>query len=198
VKERIVIEWEYKNLTLEFEDVASVEYRPIKRKRSYRLVILRKTIMVKEGQKLLVPDISYFFYLTNDRKTSDLGIVFESNDRCNQENLIGQLKSGMDTLRMPLDNLYSNLVCMIAASLAWTLKSWSALFLSAEEDKQEEIRRKDRLLRMEFTTFLQAMVAIPAQILRSGRRTIIRFLNINDWTETFFRLYETIRLPQRE
>ena len=48
-------------------------------------------------------------------------------------------------------------------------------------------------MKMEFATFLQAMIAIPAQIIRSGRQTIVRLLNVNDWTATFFRLVEKLR-----
>jgi len=193
VKERIVTEREYKNFRLEHEDIAEVEYRPTKCKKSYRLVILRKTISVRRGQKLLMPEIRYFFYLTNDREQSAAAIVFESNDRCNQENLIGQLKSGMNALRMPLDNLNSNGLYLVAACLAWTLKSWSALWLAVDGRKREEKRRKERLMKMEFATFLQAMIAIPAQIIRSGRQTIVRLLNVNEWTATFFQLVEQLR-----
>ena len=192
VKERIVIEREYKNLTLEHEDIAEVEYCPTKCKKSYRLVICRKTISVKRGQKLLMPETRYFFYLTNDREQSAEAIVFESNERCNQENLIGDLKS-MSALRMPLDNLNSNWLYLVAACLAWSLKSWSALWLAVDGRKREEKRRKERLMKMEFATFLQAMIAIPAQIIRSGRQTIVRLLNMNDWTATFFQLTEQLR-----
>ena len=192
VKERIVIEREYKNLTLEHEDIAEVEYKPTKCEKSYRLVILRKTISVKRGQKLLMPEIRYFFYITNDREQSAAAIVFESNKRCNQENLIGNLK-GMNALAMPLDNLNSNWVYLIAACLAWSLKSWSALWLAVDSRKREEKYRKERLLKMEFATFLQAMMTLPAQIVRSGRQTIVRLLNVNDWTATFFQLVEQLR-----
>jgi hypothetical protein len=34
-----------------------------------------------------------FFYITNDRTTPASEIVFLANDRCDQENLIGQLLS---------------------------------------------------------------------------------------------------------
>ena len=74
-----------------------------------------------------------------------------------------------------------------------SLKSWSALWFAEDGRKREAKRRKERLLRMEFATFLQAMIAIPAQIVRSGRQTIVRLLNVNDWTATFFRLVETLR-----
>jgi hypothetical protein len=167
-------------------------------------VILRKTISVKQGQEMLFPEIRYFFYITNDREQSAAGIVFESNKRCNQENLIGNLKS-MSAMRMPLDNLHSNWVYLIAACLAWSLKSWSALWLVVDGRKHEEElfgrstgnRRKERLLKMEFATFLQAMMTLPAQIVRSGRQTIVRLLNVNDWTATFFQLVEQLRPARR-
>ena len=37
----------------------------------------------------------YFFYITNDWETPADEIVFLANDRCNQENLIAQLKGGV-------------------------------------------------------------------------------------------------------
>jgi Transposase DDE domain. len=197
VKEKIVIERGYKNLVLEHEDIAVVEYSPTKCKKSYRLVICRKTISVKRGQALLIPETRYFFYLTNDREQSASEIVFESNDRCNQENLIGQLKSGMSAMRMPLDNLNSNWMYLVTACLAWTLKSWTALWLAVDSRKREEKRRKDKLLKMEFATFLQAIIMIPAQVIHSGRQTIVRLLNGNNWTATFFQLVKQLKPATR-
>jgi hypothetical protein len=188
VKEKIVTERCFRNLILEYEDIAEIDYRPAACNRNYRLVILRKTITVKKGQELLFPEIRHFFYLTNDRAKSATEIVFDANSRCNQENLIGQLKSGMKALSMPLDNLYSNWMYLVSSCLAWTLKSWTALWLVNDGRRREEVRRKDRLLKMEFVTFLQAMITIPAQILRSGRQAVVRLLSVNAWTSTFFRL----------
>jgi hypothetical protein len=197
VKEGIVIERGYRNLVLEREDVAEVEYQPTKCQQPFRLIMLRKTILVKKGEELLFPEIRYFFYITNHPTKSKEEVVFDSNKRRNQENLIGQLKSGMKALRMPLNTLESNWVYLMAGALAWSLKSWTALFIVTDDRKPEEIHRKNRLLKMEFVTFLQAFILIPAQIIWSGRQTIVRFLNINDWTPTFFRLYESLRYFRR-
>lgn len=194
IKEKIVEERGYRNISTFFEHAAEVRYRPGKCGKEYRLVILSKTLTVKEGQRLLLPEVRYFFYLTNDWDQSKEEIIAESNSRCDQENLIGQLKSGFHATKMPLDDLESNWAYMIGASLAWTLKAWSALILPGPADDS----RKKRLLGMEFATFLQAMVMIPAQILTSGRRIVVRFLNVNEWTETFFRLNEALRHPLRE
>jgi hypothetical protein len=49
--------------------------------------------------------------------------VFSANDRCDQENLIAQLKSGVHALSTPVDDLVSNWAYMVMASLAWTLKA---------------------------------------------------------------------------
>ena len=193
VKEKIIEEREYRNYVLEHEDVAVVNYRPTACKRDYRLVILRKTITVKKGQKLLLPEIRYFFYITNDCDRSPAEIVFESNARCNQENLIAQLKSGMKALHCPLNTLDANLMYMVCVSLSWSLKAWLALWTASESNDKERIQRRDRLLKMEFPTFLQAMINIPVQILQSGRRTVVRLLSINCWTETFFELVDSIR-----
>ena len=43
-------------------------------------------------------------------------IVFSANDRCDQENLIAQLKSGVHALTTPVDDLVSNWAYMVMAS----------------------------------------------------------------------------------
>ena len=91
-------------------------------------------------------DIVYFFYLTNKRDIPVEEIVWESNERCNQENLIAQLKSGVHALETPLDNLLSNWAYMVMASLAWSLKAWFGLVLTekgrwASKHKAEKLSR---------------------------------------------------------
>jgi hypothetical protein len=199
VKKKIVEKRGFRNLILEHEDVADIEcYRPTRCKKGYRLIILRKTITVKKGQKYLIPETRYFFYLTNDYEQSASAIVFESNERCNQENLLSQLKSGMNALSMPLNTLTANWVYLVAGCLAWSLKCWTALFLVQDGRQREEMKRRDRLLKMEFSSFLQAMIMIPAQILHSGRQVVVRLLNVNDWTATFFRLVDQFRRVRLE
>jgi hypothetical protein len=198
VKQRIVREREFENIRLQKEHVAEFEYRPTKCKRSYRVVVLRKTLSVERGQRLLFPRIDYFFYITNDRRSSLAEIVFEANGRCNQENLIGQLKTGVKALAMPVDNVLSNWAYAVMASLAWTLKAWSALVLPetgrwANKHREE----KQTLLKMEFPAFLQAFIQMPAQIVRTGRRIVYRLLSWNPWQHVFFRLLDQLRLPLR-
>ena len=83
------------------------------------MIVLRKNISHEKGEKRLFDEIRYFFYITNDRKIKAEGVVFEANDRCDQENLIAQLAGGVRALSAPVDNLLSNWAYMVATALAW-------------------------------------------------------------------------------
>ena len=186
VKERIVIEREYENTKLQAEHVAEFAYRPLKCGRDYRVVVLRKNQTVLKGERRLFDEIVYFFYITNIDTMSAPEIVFFCNDRCNQENLIQQLKNGLNALRAPVGDLVSNWAYMVMASLAWTLKAWFALQVRA-------VRDRDKLLAMEFRRFLNAIVRIPCQIVKGARRLTYRVLGYNEWLATLFDTVDAIR-----
>lgn len=187
VKEKIVVQRGFTNIKLIEEHVAELSYRPRKCKRPYRVIVLRKTLSVEKGQQLLFDDIRYFFYITNVEELSAAEVVFLCNDRCNQENLIEQLTNGLNALRMPVGDLVSNWAYMVMASLAWTLKAWFALQTRMRKHRRE-------LLRMEFRRFLNAIVRIPCQIVRTGRKILYRILGYNEWTRTFLLTFNRIRL----
>jgi hypothetical protein len=177
VKEEIVREREFLNLRLEREDVAEFEHRPKRATRSYRFVVLRKTVVEELGQLCLGATYRYFFYVTNDRRMTRDEVVREANGRCNQENLLAQLKGSVAALRAPLNTLEANWVYMVIASLAWTLKAWFALLLPARGRWREaHAADRDRVLRMEFRSFVQRIIMVPAQILHTGRTLVYRML----------------------
>lgn len=193
VKDVKVIEHDFTDLRLRSEDVAEFAYTPVACKKTYRMVVVRKNITVEQGGCRLFDEIRYFFYITNDRKTPAEEIVFLANGRCNQENLLEQLKNGVQAMRMPVDNLLSNWAYMVMASLAWTLKAWFALLLpEGGRWAVEHGREKLAVLRMEFKTFLNAFMRVPAQIIRTGRRVIFRLLSWNPWQHVFLRGVEQL------
>jgi len=198
VKERIVKEREFENIRLESEEVAEFAYRPTKCHETYRVVALKKNLAVEKGQTRLFDDGRYFFYLTNDRTSAPPAIVRGANGRCNQENLIEQLKNGARAMEMPVGNLVSNGAYMVMASLAWTLKAWLALGLP-EDGRWQERRRaeKQAVLRMEFKKFVNALMRVPCQIVRTGRRIVYRLLAWNPWLGVLVRGVEARRRPMR-
>jgi len=197
VKERIVVEREFKNIRLVSEEVAEFPYSPRKCNKTYRIVVVRKNLSIEKGEKMLFDEIRYLFYLTNNEEASATEIVYEANDRCNQENLLSQLKSGVQALKAPVDNLLSNWAYMVTASLAWSLKAWFALLLPERGRWREKyLADKQDVLRMEFKKFVNVFMLMPAQIIRQGRRLIYRFLSWNPWQAIFFRAvdnFQTLR-----
>jgi hypothetical protein len=198
VKQRIVREREFENKRTTAEYVAEFKYRPTKCRKTYRMVVVWKEIEVSKGQLRLFDDSVCFFYITNDWESSARQIVFRANDRCDQENLIQQEKNGVHALTAPLDNLVSNWAYMVIASLAWSLKAWAALLVPVQGRwKEKHEQEKRMLLRMDFATFRNAIINIPAQIVRTGRKIVYRFLSWNPWQHVFFRLLDGICLPLR-
>jgi hypothetical protein len=195
VKERIVRERQYKNLRLVGEEVAEFNYRPTACHKTYRMVVVKKWINETAGQTVLFRSYRCFFYLTNDWELSAAEVVYQANDRCDQENLHAQLKGAVRALHAPVDNLVSNWAYMVMTSLAWNLKAWWALLLPEERGPRAESRREEKrlALRMEFKTFRNAIVRMPCQIVQMGRRLIYRLLSWNPWQHVLFRWLDHLR-----
>ncbi|MCL4202197.1 MAG: IS1380 family transposase [Pirellulaceae bacterium] len=189
VKEGIVEKRGYENQILQYEEVAEFRYRPTACKQEYRMLVVRKHVRVEKSQQFLFDTKPYFFYITNDWESPAEAIVFSCNHRCNQENLIEQLKNGARAFRAPVDNLISNNAYMVMTALAWNLKAWSALWLPVVgrwSEKHES--EKQELLRMDFRTFVNVMMKLPCQIVRTSRKIVYRLLNWNPWLGVFRRL----------
>ncbi len=186
VKESIVRFKGYQNKKLVGESVAEIQYRPGKCKKPFRLVILRKNISVQKGEQVLFDEIRHFFYITNRRDFSAEQIVAFANGRGNQENVIEQLKNGVNAMRMPVDDLLSNWAYMVMTALAWNLKAWFGLLLPKRNRGQEVVR-------MEFRRFLHSLILLPAQIVRAGRRIVFRILAYNGWLKDLFAAWERLR-----
>jgi hypothetical protein len=197
VKEQVVKQKQFKNIRLNCEHVAEVTHKPDKCSRGYRLIILRKNLSVEKGEAMLYDEIRYFFYLSNVAELSPAEVVFSANDRCDQENLHAQLKGGCHAMKMPVDDLNSNWAYMVMASLAWSLKAWFALLTPTPAGRWQprHLKEKRELLKMEFKTFRNAVLALPCQLIRSGRRIVYRLLSWNPWQTTLLRTVEGLRRP---
>jgi hypothetical protein len=129
VKDRIIRELGFDVLRLQSEEVAEVHDRPTACAHTYRLIVVRKHISRERGEQVLWQEVRYFFFITYDRAWTPAEVVFEANDRCNQEKLLAQLHGGVRALQAPVNSLESNGDWMVMTPLAWTLKAWWALLL---------------------------------------------------------------------
>jgi hypothetical protein len=200
-KEAFVEEKGSKNLKLRGESYAEFDYQPTKCGQSYRVAAVRKAIDVNSGQERLFEEVRFFFSITNAKRSELTArkIITSANQRCNPENTISQLKA-CHALAAPVDNLVSNWAYMVIASLSWTLKCWSGMMVrpagrKEQRDEQQETRRW--VMRMEFATFQNALMQVPAQIIRSARQLTYRLLTYRPSVEALLLLHEQIRRPLR-
>jgi hypothetical protein len=191
VKEQIVIERNFDNIRLNSEQVAEFEYRPGKCTKTYRMVVVRKNLSIEKGETVLFDDIRYFFYITTRRDLTAAEVVEHANKRCNQENVIAQLKNGVNAMRMPVRDLNSNWAYMIMAALAWNLKAWFGMLMPNKS-------RRAQILKMEFRRFLHMFILIPCQIVLTGRKIVYRILGCNEGLKDFFDAFERIKRLQFE
>jgi hypothetical protein len=195
VKDDVVRARKFKVLRTAGEDVCEFTYRPRACKRDHRVVALRKDLSVERGEEVLFHQYRWFFYITNlpATTTSADDVVIEARRRCDQENLISQLKGQVRALHAPVNTLVANWAYMVMAALAWTLKAWCALLLPISPRwANSHHQQRRRLLTMEFRTFRQALIDIPCQIVTGGRQVRWRVLAWNPWLDVFFRLLDAL------
>ena len=184
-KQRIVRERGYLNLELNFEDVAEFFYIPGKCSRAYRVIALRKNISQARGEQVLFDEVRYFFYITTYTDLPIEQVVALANERCDQENVIEQLKNGVNALRVPLYDLVSNWAYMVIAALAWNIKSWFAMMMHRKADRRD-------YLRMEFRRFLASIILIPAMVARRARSITVRLIGYTPSLDRLFSAWRTI------
>jgi Transposase DDE domain group 1 len=165
--------------------VAAFTYQPRKCRRAYQVVALRKNISQARGEHALIDEIRYFFYITTYTDKTPAEIVALANDRCDQENVIGQLKSGIAALRVPLYDLVSNWVYMLIAAQAWNIKAWFAMMMHRKTDRHDYIR-------MEFRRFFHSVILIPAMITRRARGITVRLVGYTPALDRLFSAWTTI------
>jgi hypothetical protein len=193
VKDAVVRARRFKVLRQKRQDVVDFSYRPGNCKKDYRIVALRKNLSVERGEDVLFEQYRFFFYITNDWDMTADQVVAEARSRCNQENLIAQLKGGVRALHAPVNTLVANWAYMTMASLAWSLKAWCALLLPISPRwAAQHTEQRRRLLTMDFRTFLQAFIDIPCQVVRGARQVRWRILAWNPWLGAFFRLLDAL------
>jgi hypothetical protein len=185
-KQQVVADRCFLNLRLNHEDVAEFAYQPTKCRQPYRVVVVRKNISRMKGEQALIDEIRYFFYFTtySAQTHTPAQIVELANDRCDQENIHGQLKSGINALHAPVDNLLSNWAYMVIAALAWNIKSWHAMMTHRKHDRAGFIR-------MEFKRFLDTVIRIPAMVCVRARAIVVRLLAYTVNIDRFFSAWAT-------
>ena len=165
--------WE--ELSLAAQWVAEVPYTYGDSPNTYRLVIRRQLIEHKRGQLTLFTEYRYRYVVTNlPRSWTAVDVIDATYRRCDQENVIEQLGSGIAAWRMPVAELAGNCAWLEIARLAWNLGKWVAqLALPAE------------VVRWRWKRYRQAFVVVPAQVLRGAAQIWIRVSGSHRFVEEY-------------
>jgi hypothetical protein len=171
----------YDDLRLTRQWLGECQLRP-----QHRMVI-RKQLIEEEvgrfGQRELFEEFRYRYIITNlPDSWSASEVVDITYRRCDQENVIEQLGSGLAMWRMPVAELHGNAAWLEIARLAWNLGKWVAkLALPAE------------VSRWEWKRFRRSFVHVAVQVLHQARRIVIRILGRNRHTQFLLDAYALLQ-----
>lgn len=163
VRKKQVCARKMRNLELKKQWFAEIPYTPAKGAQEYRLVIRRQKVEESEQGELFT-FYRYRFTITNLPQSYSaqkvLKLVYQ---RCDQENVIEQLKNGVSAMKMPAASFAANSAFLCCARMAHNFKSWLAMLALPEE-----------VMRWEWKRFRMSFVYLSAQVIRKARQTIVR------------------------
>jgi hypothetical protein len=150
----------------------------------YRLVIRRQLIEHREGQRMLFDEYRYRYIVTSlPASVSTQDAVDLTYERCDQENVIEQLGSGLAAWRMPVAEFDGNSAWLEIARLAWNLGKWIALLALPTE-----------VVRWEWKRFRQAFVHVAAQVIRRSRQIVLRFSAAHRWYQLLVAAHQRLQV----
>jgi hypothetical protein len=155
----------YIDLTLRQQWVAEIPWTPAGSDRTYRRIVRRQRIEQSEGQERLFEFYRYRYVVTNlPASWSAEEVIDATYQRCDQENVIEQMGSGVALWRMPVAEFDGNSAWLEIGRLAWNLGKWIAqLALPAE------------VVRWEWKRYRKAFVYLAAEVTLRSRQRWLRF-----------------------
>lgn len=141
-------------------------------------MVFRKQLIHEEvgepGQRDLWERWRYRYIITNLPASWTVEDVIDvTYTRCDQENVIEQLGSGLAMWRLPVAEFHGNAAWLEIARLAWNFGKWIAKLALPEEATRWEWKR-----------FRRAFVHVAVQVVDHARRKVVRVLGRNRFTDT--------------
>ncbi|MCP3959673.1 MAG: IS1380 family transposase [bacterium] len=156
----------YKEMRLVKQWLAETTYQPPDSPVEYRLIVRRQLIENFKGQQHLFDAYRYRYVVTNlPDDVSPEEVVDHTYQRCDQENLIEQMGSGLAAWRMPVAEFDGNSAWLEIARLAWNIGKWLA-----------QLVLPDEVTRWEWKRFRLHYVLVPAQLIKRARQMWVRLM----------------------
>ena len=172
----------YKEMRLVNQWLAETTYQPDDSPVKYRLIVRRQLIKNFQGQQHLFDAYRYRYVVTNlPANVTAEEVVDHTYQRCDQENLIEQMGSGLAAWRMPVAEFGGNSAWLEIARLAWNLSKWIAQLALPKE-----------VMRWEWKRFRLHYVLVPAQIIKRARQMWVRLMGTRSTTELLLRAFDAL------
>lgn len=173
----------YKEKRLVKQWVAEVPYTPPDSDKTYRLVIRRQLIEHYKGQQYLFEEYRYRYISSNAPSSwTARDVVDATYERCDQENVIEQMGSGLAAWRMPVGEFAGNCAWLEIARLAWNIGKWIA-----------QLALPPEVVRWEWKRFRQAFVYLAAQVIKRGRRVWVRLSGSHRFTASLVAAHQKLQ-----
>jgi Transposase DDE domain group 1 len=165
----------YTDLRLVKQYIGEVDWTPPDRNETLRLVVRRQILDRYEGKQGRLTDfIRDRYVVTNLPKSwSVADVIDQTYLRCDQENVIEQLGSGLAMWRTPVKEFVGNEAWLEIARLGWNLRAWIA-----------QLQLPDEVVRWEWKRFRQAFVFLAAQVIHRARQVWLRFAGSHRFVHT--------------
>lgn len=164
-------QWEKVIYNNEVIEVASIDYKPFKEDRSYRVVVTRKQI-VKDGEELFDEQkYQYYGIITNDYNKTDLEVIYFYNQRGHvSENYNKNLLNDFNIKHLPHMDLDTNTVYIGFMVVSGILFEW--IKKVAVKNKVKAVKTVHRVKR-----FFYKYISVCAKITNHSRIQTIVILN---------------------
>lgn len=173
----------YKELKLVRQWMTEVPWSPPDTDKTYRLVIRCQLIEHRQGQQHLFDDYRYRYVVTNlPESYSTRDVIDETYERCDQENVIEQMKNALVAWRMPVAEFAGNCAWLENARLAWNIGKWIA-----------QLSLEPEVVRWEWKRFRQAFVYLAAQVIKRGRQIWVRFSASHRFTNSLVAAHQKLQ-----
>ncbi len=163
----------YTTLALKKQWVAEIPWMPRGATKTYRMILRRQ--LIEESDQETLFEIYRYRYVVTDLPVSWSAeeVIDATYQRCDQENVIEQMGSGVAVWRMPVAEFDGNSAWLEIGRLAWNLGKWIA-----------QIALPAEVVRWEWKRYRKAFVHIATEVVHRSRQCWLRMSPAHRFLDT--------------
>ncbi|GGK30861.1 hypothetical protein GCM10010965_24600 [Caldalkalibacillus thermarum] len=150
----------------------------------YQVFDVRETTIAKDGQILLIPEITVDVYWTDlDEDVADIIDLYHDHATCEQFH--SELKTDLDLERLPSGKFATNDLVLCLGLFTYTLLR----IISQESLRVNDSPLRKKVQRRRIRTVIQTLITLAAKMVTHARRQYL-YIGSRAWLTPFKRLYQ--------